>query len=73
MSGVMPPILHNLYDLMGNTRTLHLVSNRERCEGKAAVVIFWLGVCNICTVILGVVKVKIQTRYLSSTSHILYG
>ena len=29
--------------------TLHLVSNRERCEGKRAVAIFWLGLCSIIT------------------------
>jgi hypothetical protein len=62
MSGAMPPNLHNLYDLMGNT--LHLVSNREKCEGKTAVTIFWLEFCIINTVSLGVVKVKIQTRCL---------
>jgi len=47
MSGVPPSVLHNSYDLMGNT--LHLVSNRERCDGKAAVGILWLGICNIIT------------------------
>jgi len=46
----MPPILENFYDLMGNT--LYLVSNRARCEGKRAVAIFWLELCNISTVSL---------------------
>jgi len=50
MSGVMPSVLHNFYDLTGNT--LHLVWNRARCEGKTVVVILWLGVCNIITVSL---------------------
>ena len=50
MSGATPPILHNFYDLTGNT--LRLVSNREKCEGKTAVAIFWLGPCNIITVSL---------------------
>jgi hypothetical protein len=57
MSRVMPSVLHSFYDLTSNT--LHFVSNGERCERKTAVTIFWLGVCNICTVGLGVVKVKI--------------
>jgi len=35
---------------MGNT--LYLVSNRERCEGKRAVAVFWLELCNISTVSL---------------------
>ena len=63
MSGVMPPILQYLYDLTVNT--LYLIVNRERCEGKTAVVIFWLGLCNISTVTLRVVKFNIQTRYLT--------
>jgi len=58
-----PPVL---YDLMG--KTLHLIVNRERCEGKTVVVIFWLGLCNISTVTLRVVKFKIQTRYLPFTN-----
>jgi len=33
-----------LYELMGNT--LHLVSNRVRCEGKRAMAIFWLEIFN---------------------------
>ena len=67
----MPPILHNLYDLTGNT--LLLVWNRERYDRESAVTVFWLALCYICTVSLGLVKVKFQTRYLSSTSHIPYG
>ena len=72
MSGAMPSILRNFYDL---NSTSHLALNSERCGGKTAVAIFWLELCNICrcTVSLGVVKVKIQTRYLSSTSHTPYG
>ena len=46
----MPPLLYIFYDLMGNT--LHLVSSREICEEKTAVAIFWLEICNICTVSL---------------------
>jgi hypothetical protein len=50
MSEVIPSVLPNSYDLMGNT--LRLVSNKERCERKIAVAIFWLGLCNISTVSL---------------------
>ena len=46
----MPPILHNFYDLM--CKTLYLVSNREGCEGKRAVTVSWLELCNISTVSL---------------------
>jgi len=37
-NGTMPPILHNVYDLMG--KTSYLVSRREKLEGKTAVAIF---------------------------------
>jgi hypothetical protein len=58
MSGDMPPIFQYLYDWMG--KTLHLVVKRDRYEGKTAVAIFWLGLCSISTVSLGVVMFKIQ-------------
>jgi len=70
MSGALPPVLHNLYDLTGNT--LHLVSERVRCEGKRSVAIFWLGLCNVSTVSLSVVMFKIQIRYLAFTNHTTY-
>jgi hypothetical protein len=41
----MPSILQYLYDLTG--KTLHFIGNRERCERKTAVAIYWLGLCNI--------------------------
>jgi len=62
-----PPVL---YDLTG--KTLHLIVNREICEGKTAVVIFWLALCNISTVTLHVFKFKIQTRYLPFTYNTPY-
>ena len=67
MNGAMPPILRYIYDM--TDKTLHLIVNRERGEGKTAVAIFWLG---ISTVSLGVVKFKIQTRYLANISHTRY-
>jgi len=66
----MPPILQYLYDLTG--KTLHLIGNRDRCEGKSPVVIFWLALCNISTVTLRVFKFEIQTRYLALTNHTPY-
>ena len=66
----MPPILRYLYDLTG--KTLHLIMNRERCEGKTTVAIFWLEICNISTVSLRAVKFKIQTRYLANIRHTVY-
>jgi len=70
MNGAMPPILRYIYDM--TDKTLHLIVNRERGEGKTAVAIFWLGLSNISTVSLGVFKFKIQTRYLANISHTRY-
>jgi hypothetical protein len=48
------------------------VTNRGRYYLKTALAIFWLGLCIICTVNLGVVKVKIQTWLFARTNHIYY-
>ena len=50
-------------------KTLHLVTYTEIRVGKSAVTISCLGLCNINAVNLAVIKGKIQTRYLASTSH----
>ena len=47
MSGAMHSVLHNLM-----CNTLYIVPNRESCEGKTAVAIFWLELCNISAVSL---------------------
>jgi len=47
MNGAISPILHNCFDMMVNT--LHLMSKREKCEGKRAVAIFWQELCKIIT------------------------